>query len=438
MVMPRFGIAYRATDKWVLRAGYGVYYNIHQLNNYTILNLNPPLSGSSNFANNVQGNALLNPASALTFSNPFGAVNPASPVNANVLNTRNLQPYVNQWSLDIQRRLPWNMVVTVGYVGSKSTHVDNTVELNSPDPAFNTASSTLQSRRPIQSLIDNGVTRPLTRLRWLDSGANAWYQGLQVNLQKRMSSGLLFNFAYTYSKAMMEGYGRNEGDGFNPSTYQNPRDRAAEKGRIGWDLQQNAVVNFVYDIPAPGFAGNSFSKALLAGWQANGILTFRTGFPYSVTQGAIINTANTPVRPDRIGSGAAANPTINQWFNPDDFHIVSCVNSAIPEACKYGNSGNGILEGPGFATADVSFFKNFVVAERLRIQFRSEFMNFTNTPGFGRPNASLVTGGGFLPARTASGNLAFPSQANIVRGPGAITSLASPMRRIQFGLKILF
>jgi hypothetical protein len=438
MFMPRLGIAYRLSDNWVIRSGYGIYYNIHQLNNYTILNLNPPLSGSSNFANNVRNGALIPGSPVYNFTNPFGAANPTSAISANVLNTDNFQPYVNQWSFDIQRRLPFESVLTVGYVGSKSTHIDNTVELNSPDPAFNTATSTLQSRRPYQFIIDNGVRRPLTRLRWLDSGANAWYQGLQANLQKRFSKGLIFNLAYTYSKSMMEGYGRNEGDGFNPNTYQNPRDRAAEKGRIGWDVRHNTVVNFVYELPTPEALKKGIGNVVLGGWQTNGILTFRSGFPFTVTQGGIINTANTPVRPDRIANGALSNPTVNAWFNPDAFRLVSCVNSALPEVCKYGNSGNGILEGPGFKNVDFSLFKNFPIAERFKVQFRAEFFNLFNTPQFGRPNASLNTATGFLPSRGSDGSLSFPTQAGFARGPGAITSLVAPMRNIQFGLKFMF
>jgi hypothetical protein len=436
MFMPRIGLSYRLQENWVIRAGYGIYYNLHQLNNYTILNLNPPLSGSSNFANSVTNGALAAGTTVYSFASPFGALNPRSTVNANVLNTQNLQPQVNQWSFDIQRRFPGQVVLTVGYIGSKTSHMDNTVELNNPDPAFNTpASNNPQLRRPFQNVLDNGVLRPLSRLRWLDSGANAWYQGLQVNLQKRMSRGLTFTFAYTYSKTLFEGYGRNEGDGFNPNVYQNPRNRAGDKGRVGWDARQNAVANFVYDVPSLFKSG--LGKVVFGGWQANAIVTMRTGFPFSVQQGNIINTFNSAVRPDRIGSGKAANPTVDQWYNPDDFRIVSCANTAVPETCKYGSSGVGILEGPGFNNWDSSLFKNFTIRERFKIQFRSEFLNTWNTPQFGRPNPTLNTGGGFLPTRTGSG-LSFPSQANIVRGPGAITSTVAPMRRIQFGLKLQF
>ncbi len=437
LIMPRLGIAYRASDAWVIRTGFGIYYNVHQLNNYTILNLNPPLSGSSNFSNDATNNRLVNTTNPYTFANPFGVINRTAATSANVLNRDNFQPQVAQWSFDIQRRLPWDMALNVGYIGSKTTHMDNTVEANSPDPAFNTPTSTLQSRRPFQFINDDGALRPLTRLRFLDSGANASYHGLQMTLQKRFQNGLSFSIAHTFSKSMMEGYGRNEGDGYNPNTYQNPRNRAAERGRVGFDVTHNVVSNFVYELPFFK-EGNAFAKTVLGGWQTNGVMTFRTGFPMTVTQGAITNTANVTIRPDRIANGSLSNPTVNQWFDPNAFRLVSCQNTALPELCRYGNSGMGILEGPGAKVVDFSLFKNFQIVERVKLQFRAEMFNLFNTPQFARPNGALNTGGSFLPVRNASGGIDYPSQAGQVRGPGAITGLVSPMRQIQFGLKLLW
>jgi hypothetical protein len=330
------------------------------------------------------------------------------------------------------------MALNVGYVGSGTAHLDNTVEANSPDPGFNTPTSSLQSRRPYQFINDSGVLRPLTRLRFLDSGANASYHGLQTTLQKRMKNGLSFSIAHTWSKTLMEGYGRNEGDGYNPNAYQNPRNRAADKGRVGFDVTHNVVSNFVYELPFFGKSSNLFAKHVLGGWQTNGVITMRTGFPLTVTQGAITNTANVTIRPDRIGLGSLSNPTVNQWFNPNDFRLVSCQSTATPELCRYGNSGMGILEGPGAKIVDFSLFKNFQIHERVKLQFRSEMYNLFNTPQFARPNGGLNTGGSFLPTRSASGGIDYPSQANQARGVGAITGLVSPMRQIQFGLKLLW
>jgi hypothetical protein len=438
--MPRLGLAYRLTDDWVVRSGFGIYYNVHQLNNYTILNLNPPLSGSSQFANTPRNGVLVPGSPVYSFTSPFGAVNPASPVNANVLNTENFQPRVAMWSFDVQRRLPLSTTVTIGYVGNKTTHLDNTVEIDNPDPFIPAnAADTVQSRRPYPFIIDNGVRRPLTRIRFFDSGANSWYQALQTSVRKEYSHGLVMTFAYTWSKTLMEGYGRNEGDGISPSnTYQNARNRAAEKGRVGFDASHQAVMSFVYDLPSPGMLSRGVPGAIFGGWQTNGIMTLRSGFPITVSQGNIINTGNAPVRPDRVGSGKLDNPTINRWFDVDAFRIVSCANAAIPEACHYGNSGRGIIEGPGFRNLDFSLFKNFRMTESARLQFRAEFFNITNTPHFNVPNAGLNTGSQFQPVRNASGQVTWPSQANIVGGVGSVTSLIAPMRNIQFGLKLLW
>ncbi len=416
MFMPRLGLAYRVTDNWVVRAGSGIYYNVHQLNNYTILNLNPPLSGSTNFANSTSNGAIINPAAGyFGFANPFGAINRSSAISANVLNPENFQPVVYQWSLDVQRRLPGDLTLNVGYVGSKTAHLDNTVEFNSPDPAFNTASSSLQSRRPVQFVIDDGVQRPLTRLRWLDSGANAWYQGLQTTLQKRFARGFAFSLAHTWSKSLMEGYGRNEGDGFNPNAYQNPRNRAADKQRAGFDVTHNLVASFVYEIPVMASMKKGPASLLFAGWQTNGILSFRTGFPYTVVQANLTNLANVTPRPDRIADGSLSNASVNKWYDPAAFVQVTCQNTARPDLCKYGNAGQGILEGPGFKNVDFSMFKNFKITETFKLQFRTELFNLFNTPQFGRPN----------------NNISNPL-------PGQITSTVSPMRQIQFGLKLLW
>jgi hypothetical protein len=164
------------------------------LNNYTILNLNPPLSGSSAFSNTAN-TGVLTSKNPITFASPFGAVDNTRATNANALNPDNFEPRIIQWSFDIQRQLPFSSVLTVGYVGNKGTHIDNTVELNNPDPGLSSLPTTPQQRRPYQLLVDGpgGPLRTVTRIRWLDSGANSWYHGLQANLLKRFSHGLQMN-----------------------------------------------------------------------------------------------------------------------------------------------------------------------------------------------------------------------------------------------------
>lgn len=449
LFMPRLGIAFRPTDNWVVRAGYGIYYNVHQLNNYTILNLNPPKSGTSNFANSATGGRITNSATQpiLTFAAPFGTVNPTSSTGINALSPANNQPYVNQWSLDVQRRLPFDTVISVGYVGNKGTHIDQTVELNAPAPSILPNPG---GRRPIPSFVDGpgGPVRPLNRLRWLTSDGNSWYHALQINAQKRFSRGLQMNIAYTFSKAMGEGYGRNEGGGAIPNSYQNPFNRAAEKTRYGFDFRHSAVINFLYELPTPGAFKSGPAKFIFGGWQTNGIVVLRSGLPFSVTQTNTINTIEGHVRPDRLQDGKLDNPTVDKWFNPDAFRVVTCqqpgnvntdagraLNTYLAQFCKYGSAGQGILEGPGFKNVDFSLMKNIPIKEAFRLQFRAEIFNIFNTPQFAVPNSGLNAATAFLP--TSAGG-AFPTQVTPSRGPGSISSLVAPMRQMQFGLKLLF
>ncbi|MBI3208158.1 MAG: TonB-dependent receptor [Candidatus Solibacter usitatus] len=435
--MPRIGIAYRVSERMVVRSGFGLYYNVHQLNNYTILNLNPPLSGSSAFAQTVDATGKVIGTPALTFASPFGVVNNTSLISANTLNPDNWQPRTIQWSFDIQRQLPGRVVLTIGYVGSKGVHIDNTVELNNPDPAVNTATSTAQSRRPIQFVVDGpgGPLRPLSRHRWLDAGNNSWYHGLQTNLEKRLSHGVLMNFAYTFSQSLGEGYGRNESFGGTSNTYQNPSNRAAEKGLYPFDVRHNAVTSFLYEVPTASAFKRGVGRMFFGDWQLNGIWTIRSGFPFSVSQDNVMNTFNSAARPDRLGSGVASTQKVDRWFDTEAFRVLTCSVASLSDRCRYGNAGTAILRGPGFNNLDFSIMKNFAIREGMKVQFRTEMFNVANHPLFNLPNRNLTGSAAFLPSAPGQPD---PVQGGRQGGPGAITSTLSPMRIIQFGLKFIF
>lgn len=247
---------------------------------------------------------------------------------------------------------------------------------------------------------------------------------------------------------MGEGYGRNEGGGALPNSYQNPKNRAAEKTRYGFDFRHSAVINMLYELPTLAAFKDNFGKHIFGGWQMNSIIVLRSGLPFTITQGNTINTIEGHVRPDRLSDGKLSNPTVNKWYDPDAFRVVTCqqpgsasttagqaLNSYLAQFCHYGSAGQGILEGPGFKNVDYSLIKNTQVTEKLKVQFRAEIFNIFNTPQFGTPNAGLNAATAFLPS-TAGG--AFPTQVTPSRGPGSISSLVAPMRQMQFGLKLLF
>src|SRR5437667_7670504 len=130
--------------------------------------------------------------------------------------------------------------LTVGYVGSKSTNVGNTVaNFNSPDPSPDT---NFQRRRPFQQFYDDGRIQDLGGLRLIDSFGNGSYHGLQVSLEKRYSQGLVYGFSYAFSKAMGDG----EAGGNEDGNFQNPRNRSSSRGRFQFDQTHSAVFHFVY------------------------------------------------------------------------------------------------------------------------------------------------------------------------------------------------
>jgi len=187
----------------------------------------------------------------LTLDNPFpGQGTGAARVNVLAFPPDNKASSVVQWSFDIQRALPAKVFLTVGYVGSKTSHLDNTVpQFNTPGPSTNTD---FNSRRPVQAYVSQGEgnqVRLINNIRYLDSYANANYNALQVQAEKRYSGGLVMGLAYTYGKALGEGYGRNDPAGDVSSVYQDPRNRRANRGRYGFDVTHNAVVYYVYDLP---------------------------------------------------------------------------------------------------------------------------------------------------------------------------------------------
>lgn len=442
--MPRLGIAYRATDKWVIRTGAGWYANAQQLNNFSILNLQPPLSGTFGFLQvtdvaqvipysyggqnyQIQTRRFRPGSTVLTLDNPFpGQGTAAARTNVLSMIPDNKASHYIQWSFDIQRSLPWSTILTVGYVGSKTSHLDNTVpNFNTPGPSPDTD---INRRRPYQAYVSAGegnTARLLNDVRYLDSYANASYHGLQVQAQKRYSHGITLGLAYTFSKSLGEGYGRNDPAGDVQSTYQNPRDRRNDRTRYGFDITHSAITNFVYDLPF--FRGSSgLVKSAFGGWQASGIVTLRTGLPFAVAGGNLNTGANT--RPDRVADGRLFGAaTRARWYDPTAFRRTDCNIPNRLDLCHYGNAGNGILVSPGTTSLDLSIAKNWMIpalGEQGRLQFRGEAFNAFNSPQFGTPN-----GLGY-----AGLDSVVPDAPRV----GEVRSLRNSMRIFQVAIKLYF
>ncbi|MBI3682801.1 MAG: TonB-dependent receptor [Acidobacteria bacterium] len=425
--MPRLGVVYRFTDRMVLRLGSGLFFSPQQTNNFNILGLNPPLSGSTVFQNDRN-------RPTATIQNPFAGSpvggGPAAIVMLGWLKADhgNRSQYLNnsiwQWSAEIERSFGQSLVTGIAYVGSAGNHLDMPLQnWNNPDPGL----GAVQDRRPVPFYADSrqpDALLPLGTVRRLESWTSSNYNSLQGRAEKRYSHGLTFNASFNFQKAMSIGYSVNEGGPFGANYTQDPRDRKADYGRSQIDQRFRFVFSHIWEIPwmrkARGPAG-----LLLGGWAVNGIVQLTSGLPVSISQsGDAHNTGPQSSPRPHVAAGQQtprADParTNDRWFNTAAFvrsKCNGCAGDGVYLGGKgYGNAGVSLFDSPANKTWDFALYKDFRVREGHRLQFRYEAFNFLNTPQFSGPSRSL-------------GAADF----------GRVNSTIINNRELQFGLKYVF
>jgi hypothetical protein len=300
-----------------------------------------------------------------------------------------------QWSASLQRQLTPDTVVEAAYVGSQASHLDNSRNANDAPPA----PGAVQPRRryPLWGPI-----------RWLGSDGKAYFQSLQLRGERRFAKGVSFLASYTWAHNIDQAYGTNESLPFSTNGAQNQDCWACERSDSGFDYRHRLAASFLWTIPAPS-DWKGATALLLKNWSLNGIVTYQSGFPFTITQqGNRQNTSGAPQRPDYVVGQRPEleNPTPDLWFNPAAFRYADF---------KFGDVGRNTMRQPAIKTWDIGIFKDFPIRENHRFQFRFESFNLFNTPQFRAPNSVL-------------GGPAF----------GTITATWLDNRQLQFALKYLF
>lgn len=353
---PRVGFAWSpfGSQKTVIRGGYGIFYHWDNSNQENLRN-NLPFASSANIANT-------------TLSNPAGGTNRLFPANVAAFDANNLYPNVQQWSLSVQRQLPAEFVLQVSYVGNHAVHLDQTANINQPQPSVAVANGS----------VNVNTVRPYLgygNINFDERSASARYNALQVSANRRFNNGLAFQFSYTYSKSIAIGIG------------QNPLVQPNERGLSNLDQTHNLTINYVYELP---FFRNSsgFAHTVLGGWEWSGNATFSSGFPFTVTQsGDRAGVGGGTQRPDVIGTPNIIG-SVSEYFNTSAF--------ALSALGTFGNEGSDVIRGPGIGNdVTMNFYKNFAFRmfgkEGASFRIGAEFFNIFNHTNFSAVGAGFAT-----------------------------------------------
>jgi hypothetical protein len=357
---PRFGFAYAATAKTVIRGGYGIFFARPQGNMiFSQVNV-PPILLLSQFEN---GN-LANPGGAAGVLAPNGNITAIDP---NAVNG-----YSEQISIGVQRELPKGVFAEVSYVSTLGRHLLRQPNINQIPFDLNAANQALPAaqRATNASLVPYKGYSNITQYR-SDSTSN--YNALQVYLNKRKGN-VFFTAGYTYAKAL----GDSSAQGDNPENY---LDRHYNYGPLSFDRRHAFIGTYVWSLPRLA-QQNAIVRTAFGAWQLNGVIRLQTGQYYTVTG----NTSIGNRRADYLGgdilvAGSARN--INNWVN-------KAVFANAPDN-RFGNEPVGNVQAPGLQTYNLSVSKTFQLAERFRLRYQADFFNAFNVTNFTGLNVNLAS-----------------------------------------------
>ncbi|MCS7023437.1 MAG: TonB-dependent receptor [Bryobacteraceae bacterium] len=411
---PRFGLAWRAPRALVVRAGYGVFFA--QDEGFGVsqrMTNNPPFVGFGGY-NIISDQTFLTSTISLSGTLPARPapidpsnyrLDPRGTVQVRSWPTRNTIPYVQQWSLSLQKELARNLVWEVNYVGNLGTKLYGAYEGNQPVPG----PGAVNPRRPYAGVLTSGSILAVEP--WVTSV----YHGVSSRLERRFSNGLTFLAAYTFGRAIDGQSNIDLCDGCTSAgsgSVVDTRNRRLNRGLSDHHVSQRLVFSGLYDLPfgkGRMVASSGLAAAILGDWSLSGITTLSSGLPFTLTLN--FDNANTGSAnwPNRVASGKLGNPSADRWFDVAAF--------VFPAQFVQGNAGRNILFGPGVVSTDLGLFRTFRIPQKegLRAEFRAEAFNLLNTPQLGTPGSVL-------------GNPNF----------GVIGGTARPNRQLQLGLKILF
>ena len=374
---PRIGLAWVPPvalipgRQTVIRAGYGIYYDTAPLTNFVRLSQNPV--GST-------GGFTVVPSAPIPFDvgvaifgtgGGFPAISDVSSIDHNLRT-----PYTQSWNLNLQQELSSKFVLQVGYVGNKSTHQLQLLDINQPTPSASGTDS--QLRRPF-----NAQFPSLRQINTISSPGWANYNSFQTTLKSTDFHGLTTQIAFTWSHNIDTA--SEVEDFFGTSGYvpQDSRNLAGSVGNSEFDQRRSLMITYIYAVPS--LKMGSVVGYLSKDWQISGTTAFRDGLSTPLlTFGGESGVDNFHERPNCIGP-------IHYQLTDLSLPYVLPGAFAPPAPGTFGNCPRNPIVAPGLTTWDISLQRTFKITERFGLEFRTSFFNAFNHPNFGEPSPDLST-----------------------------------------------
>jgi hypothetical protein len=374
---PRMGIAYRLNESTVIRTGYGL--------NYDPIPFSRPLRGFYPLTINAQTTAsgFATAGTLATGIPPVVGPDLSTGIVSLPGNASERSPwageihrgYIQSWNFTMERKLPLNLISTVGYVGTKSTHLLADRDINAGFPGSGTA------RLPYNV---PGINRTVATNMW-DGYLSSNYHSLQVSFTRSFSQGLMLKGAYTFSHAIdytdddgWASVGWNYGPAFE-------RNRAT----AGFDRTHVFQIGWVYELPfgnGKKYLNSGITSKIAGGWQFSGLEAMYTGTPFTVRAAdSSLNAPNNWQTADQVKTSVARSGNVGRGST---YYDISAFAAPPLGANRFGSSGRNILRNPGLWNTDVTITRNFAIRESLNLQFRTEFYNLPNTSHFYGPTGT--------------------------------------------------
>jgi hypothetical protein len=438
---PRFGLNYRLTPKTVIRGGYGIFYdsaegreidNSGDIYPYSIRNaLNPTTNATAPKLTNNMFPAYSTlgpfPASTLTFLAVIESDNP-------------LNPYVQSWTLGVQRELANNTTLDVNYIGTHAIHLLDRRQIAQPNaiPASSLAFCQTQVNGQYVNLqaapCSNASRRPYVNFSniYINSDWHGYshYNGVNVKFEHR-AHDLAATAVYTWAqskddKSAAAGVGAT-GAGFQG--FMDNHHPELDYGLSDFDVNNRFVASYVYDLPlgrGKKFASgiNRAADLAIGGWETTGIATFQSGFPFSITASDVGGVLGTFFQRANQSSGCDIHQNLNKKLQRINFGCFS-----QPALGVFGNSTRNWLRQPGINNWDMGIGKSFHFSETTQFKFAADFFNAFNHHQY------VVATGGLIGSGSGGGSAISNSITSTTAGQ--ITSAALP-RIIQLSGKFTF